>query len=370
MRIAVITSSGASAQAADRRADAMARYLAARGDVVVRVPTEAPRLTGRGRIIPVALASAVQAAEGRLGELLHLPRHLPWVVRVAGHLRTHGPFDAVLAADAGLALAAATVYHHRQGTPVAVNAAGPLSSWSLRLLASADAVLVPDEAEGERLRGRVDAGRIHLCPTPIDPGLSDLRRRRAAARKALGLSQDGFVTLCPELSPHGAGDFAVREAAVALTRHGVFRFLLPPEMPPSDGTRPIPAGLDPLDVMAAADAVLLAPADRGASVPPGLVEAFAAGRPALLMADEGSPAARLVEEAGAGTLLRPADASAVRVAVFGLWADGRLAASIGRAGQRFVEAHHSVRRSGEMLARVLDGLPRGDAPGAPAPAEG
>lgn len=357
MRVAVITSSGASHPAAGRRADAMARFLAARGDWVVRLPTDTDRLKVRHRIVPIHLPIPQRVADSPLARLTHIPRHLPWALKVAGHLRLNGPFDAVLAADAGLSLVAASIFRSRQGTPFAVSLEGAPPSWTLPLLKRADAVLIPSEGDREAaVAAGIPDPCLHVCPTPVDPGLGDLRPRRAQARGELGLSRDSFVTLCPDLEAEGAAEAAVREAARELAHHGMFRFLLPAGLAASRGTRPLPDGLDPLDAFAAADAVYLSPEPEAGAIPTSLIEALATGRPVLLAADEADPAAALLVEAGAGSVLPPHDAAPLRVGAFALWADRRLADRLGLQGQRWVEAHRSVQKSGEVLAEVLDGL--------------
>jgi glycosyltransferase involved in cell wall biosynthesis len=108
-------------------------------------------------------------------------------------------------------------------------------------------------------------------------------------------------------------------------------------------------------VFASADlhVVPLKPGVASASVPSKLLSIFASGRPALVVADPSSPAARIVAESGAGWLVEPGDAAALTETLRAALCDRDGLASRGAAGRSWAEANATMARLAEQYESVL-----------------
>jgi glycosyltransferase involved in cell wall biosynthesis len=107
-------------------------------------------------------------------------------------------------------------------------------------------------------------------------------------------------------------------------------------------------------LLAAADVCFLSlrpGAYMAGTIPSKLYEYLAAGRPILNLV--GGDAAATVDAAGAGINLRPGDAPALRVALFGLHADPGLRRKLGAAGRRFVIQEASIDVVGARYEALL-----------------
>ena len=88
-----------------------------------------------------------------------------------------------------------------------------------------------------------------------------------------------------------------------------------------------------------------------AAVPTKLLEAMAAARPLLLAARGES--VRLLEHAGCGLAVPPADPDALADACRRLQSDPPLRTALGRAGRRYVEANFGAQRAAREWIRHL-----------------
>ena len=95
------------------------------------------------------------------------------------------------------------------------------------------------------------------------------------------------------------------------------------------------------------------------SLPSKLTSYFAAARPVVAAASAGSETAGEIEAAGAGVVVPPADASALRVAILSLKADRGRANELGGRGRKHAEAVLSSGRNLQEYEEFLNGLAYG-----------
>jgi len=112
------------------------------------------------------------------------------------------------------------------------------------------------------------------------------------------------------------------------------------------------------EVLVTADVhVVLLKAGLGASsVPSKTYSALAAGRPLVASVDEGTEAARVLDEAGAGLAVSPDDLDAFVSAVERLVDDSELRATMGAAGRRWAEQWRSPTSVAAAYADLVDEL--------------
>ncbi|WP_422385473.1 glycosyltransferase family 4 protein [Oceanicaulis alexandrii] len=109
------------------------------------------------------------------------------------------------------------------------------------------------------------------------------------------------------------------------------------------------------EVLASAD-VLAAVIEREAgeySVPSKVLSYLCAGRPIVLSAPRDNLAARIVEQAGAGTVLEPGDLVGFSAAVNAYLDDPAAAARAGAAGRAYAEEHFDLDRVADRFETVI-----------------
>jgi len=109
-------------------------------------------------------------------------------------------------------------------------------------------------------------------------------------------------------------------------------------------------------VFASADlhVVPLKPGIAGMSFPSKLLSIFAAGRPAVVAAEPGSPAARMVAETGAGWVVDPGDHDGLAVAIRSALSDPDQLAIMGRRGRDWAAREAGPDRAGREWTAVLE----------------
>lgn len=91
------------------------------------------------------------------------------------------------------------------------------------------------------------------------------------------------------------------------------------------------------------------------SVPSKVLSYLCSGRPVLLSAPLGNLAARIVEQAGAGSCVPAGDAEAFIAAARGLYEDGALRRSQGAAGRAYAEATFDIVKVADRFEEVFSG---------------
>jgi colanic acid biosynthesis glycosyl transferase WcaI len=111
-------------------------------------------------------------------------------------------------------------------------------------------------------------------------------------------------------------------------------------------------------IMQASDVLLVnqRPSVTDMSLPSKLTSYFAAARPVVAAASAGSETAREIEAAGAGVVVPPADASALRAAILSLKADRARANELGRSGRKHADSVLSSERNLQEYEEFLHGL--------------
>ncbi len=104
--------------------------------------------------------------------------------------------------------------------------------------------------------------------------------------------------------------------------------------------------------------VPLKPSIAAASVPSKLLSIFAARRPAIVVAEAGTPAARIIEESGAGVRVDPDDGDALRDAVRKAIADRSMLHEQGERGRAWLERHATAGAMAAAYESVLEEVAR------------
>jgi glycosyltransferase involved in cell wall biosynthesis len=216
--------------------------------------------------------------------------------------------------------------------------------------------------------------RVLAVPNGVADGA---RRPRAATRAALGLRPDDLVVaMVAVLRPGKGHDVALAALAELRRRFGDARLVILGDGPARDdiarraaalGDTVILAGHrdDVPAVLAAAD-VVLHPTSRDA-LPSALLEAMAAGVPAVATAVGGIP--ELVVDGQTGVLVpAPPHARDVAAALARLLEDEGLRLSLGAAARRRYEAAFTAEHWARRLRAVYDAT--GARPAGPPPARG
>ena len=89
-------------------------------------------------------------------------------------------------------------------------------------------------------------------------------------------------------------------------------------------------------------------------VPSKIGSIMAAGRPIVALLDPASDAAHLIQQAQAGLVVAPGDASALADAISGLLADPVRMEQFGANGRSFAEAHLSISTAADTLEKLLE----------------
>jgi glycosyltransferase involved in cell wall biosynthesis len=213
------------------------------------------------------------------------------------------------------------------------------------------------------------AGRIGLLPNGVVT--APPARSRAEARAALGLAPEALVILCvANLIPYkGHADLieafararpSLPEAVlllagrddglgVALTAQAEARAVI-------DHVRILGARDDIPDLLAAADVFALASHEEGS--PNAVIEAMAAGLPAVVTDAGGSPEA----VGDAGLVVPPQDPGALAAALVRLGTDAELRASLGTAARARAAAEFSLEACIGRYVALYAGLAAGRTP--------
>lgn len=218
----------------------------------------------------------------------------------------------------------------------------------------------------------IPSARIEVVPNGVDPSAFAPEDRGESFRRAHGL-QDRFVVLYA--GAHGQANdlMTLLAAAERMQDEPRVAFVLVGDgkQKPSLMAAAAQKRLDNVLFLAAVPRVqiagVVAAADVGvatlkpiplfATVYPNKVfDYMAAGRPVVLAMDGAIRA--LVEEAGAGLVVRPGDAAALSVAVRSLLRDPVAARRMGARGRACVEAGFDRRLSAEKLERLLQAAVR------------
>ena len=277
------------------------------------------------------------------------------------------------------------VYNVQDLYPEIADAVGGVPGPAVRVLRSvvrlvyrrSDAVLVIDDAFVPVIAAAAPGATIRAVRNGIDLGpfadaardetfLSELAVPAGALVVTyagnIGRSQDLDAAIAAtaaagaHLVIHGAG--AGRDALVArLAESGQNHVHLSGFRPRAELGR----------VFASADlhVVPLKPGVSGSSVPSKLLSIFAAGRPVVLAAEAGSPAARVVAEADGGWVVEPGDPAALTAGLTAALADAAGRAAHGASAHRWAQANAGTDRMAAgwdaVLAEVVAANPRKDA---------
>ncbi|HYV86640.1 MAG TPA: glycosyltransferase [Patescibacteria group bacterium] len=205
-------------------------------------------------------------------------------------------------------------------------------------------VTLTDAGTEEHLRhgiGRREQYRT--LPSGVDfRGLRDARRRRDACRRRLGFARDDFVigALCRLEAIKGTGDLVRAFMGLAPSRPRLRLFIAGEGPQRPELLKLIHAGglqnratilggwADPLEILPACDAVVLASRNEGMGR--ALVEAMVMAIPVVATAVGGVP--DLLEEGRAGLLVPPGDPVALAGALARLVDDPGFALALGRTG--------------------------------------
>lgn len=256
--------------------------------------------------------------------------------------------------------------------------AEPEGSWRERLRARmasrafgrADLVVAVSRAVADRLArsGSVPRERIRVMPNGVelerfdDAAAGGSESARASARRELGLGSDEAVVLVPAVFRPGKGHELLLEAVPALRRRvpGV-RILLAGgggraatleararRMELGDAVRFLGHREDVPRLLRACDVVALP--SRAEALPTALIEAAAAGRPAVATRVGGTP--EVVEHGETGLLVEPGDAGALASALAGLLEDADRARRYGRAARRRAEQRFDIDRQVERTLEL------------------
>jgi len=224
--------------------------------------------------------------------------------------------------------------------------AASLALWQRRLLAHADAVVVPSAFAGERLRmlgAPIDPARLHVVGHVV---------RDVVARSAAAAGSHALVV--SRLAPEKGVDVAIAACAAAgvalvIAGNGPLLESLRAQARGTDTRFAGRVGDDELARLRAAAGVAVVPSRSAETFGLAAAEAMAAGLPVA-----GSAIGALPELCGAEGLVAPGDAAALALAVRARFGD----AAAGELGRLRVLALAAPQVVGTALAAVYDGLGR------------
>jgi len=247
------------------------------------------------------------------------------------------------------------------------------TNWRLRQLARmtlfaarrAAAVVAVSNAVARRLEeaGASRPGAVHVIPNGVelgrfnDPSLSP---RREEIRRALGLEPNDSLVLLPAVLREGKGHEVLIEALpeikarvprtrVAFAGGGELEGALRARARRhGDAVMFLGQREDMPELLAACDLVVLP--SMAEALPTALIEAAAAGRPAVATRVGGTP--EVVEDGETGLLVPPDDSAALAAAVVTVLTDREKARSFGEAGRRRALSMFSIRSQVERTVAV------------------
>ena len=228
-------------------------------------------------------------------------------------------------------------------------AAVRLEEWCYR-----QAALITGQSNGiiEDIAARFPWKTVHLYPNVVDLGLWKGTPSRAAARKALGWSEQSFIVGYVGLHSHAQALEQVILAAQRLRDRPRIQIALFVDGPEKESLQarakqldlanvlfyaPEPHGRVP-SILSAIDVGIVPLADRKVFEgvrPSKIFEIMASSRPVLL-AGRGEPA-RLVEESGGGIVTPPENPQELELVIRELAADPERRKAMGENGRRYVE---------------------------------
>jgi glycosyltransferase involved in cell wall biosynthesis len=306
------------------------------------------------------IRSAVIPAPNR-GRIRRLANHASFAASALATSRATGSADLVVAETPPLFLAAAAIpYARRAGAALVLNlsdlwpdsavdlgalrsraAIGAARALERRCYRAATAIACPTEGIVERLEAREESARKvrRIAPAVDLAAFETTPAQRTGAFRVLyagtlGLAQgvETLVEAAARIDPgtvqvviagDGAEGDTLRRRAAALPNVRMLGTVAHAEVP---------------GLLQAADAVAVTLRDRpvfAGALPTKMLEAMAAARPLVISAV--GEAARFVTDSGAGVAVPPEDPEALARALRELAADTERAASLGKAGRRWVE---------------------------------
>lgn len=309
---------------------------------------------------------------------------------LVGALRTHGPFDVVIATSpplfvgaAGLVLQtlkrAPLVFEVRDLWPESAVALGELNNARAVQLATrleelcyrrAARIVVVTEGIRQRLLARgYAAEKLALIPNGANTELFQPRPDlRSVTRAEIGLPANAFVAMYAGIHGIAQGLDNVLEAAARLRHDPTLRIVLVGEGPVKAELEAqcIRVGLDNVlmlpeqprqampGLLAAAD-VALVPLRKLAlfegALPSKMFDAWACGLPLLVSID--GEARRVLEAADGGLYVPPEDPNALAAGIRALAALPDRGSSLGQNGRLYTEQHHSRQAQARQLEQLL-----------------
>ena len=241
------------------------------------------------------------------------------------------------------------VWHIREILPE-----GRRRGWFAKQISlSANAVVAVSEAVGAWLKDEGLGGLISVIPNGVDIPTSSTPRE--TARRVLGLPVDGVIAgLFGQVRPHKGIVEAIeaiakaRQTAPALrlvvAGHGPIEFLAEADAAAErlglrDAYRRLPALVDPSDLFAASDLVLLA-TQTPDPFPRAVLEAMAWGRPVAAFRSGG--VGEMVVDGETGFLVDNGDIAGFSAAIARLANDAGLRETLGAAGRTRVRLNFSI----------------------------
>lgn len=343
-------------------------------------------LAGTSRPVPVCTVTD-RHDDGPAEEIARagVPRHDLGAVRLADPmalarllrlLRRHR-FDLVHAhgQDASILAAAATGLHstplvttrHVLDEPRGTARERLRAILALAAIGRSDAAVAVSRAVAERVREEtaLPTDRIRVIPNGIDlsrfhPGRG--ARVRAKVRSSLGAAVDAPLILVPSVLREGKGHGVLLKALPGLRRRLPDIHVLFAGDGEMEGALRREARVrevhdivgflgfrdDVPELLAAADLVVLP--SHSEALPTALLEAAAAGRPAVATRVGGTP--EVVQDGRTGLLVPPDDPRALRDAIQELLVDGERARRFGHAARELAEERFGIRTQVERTLEL------------------
>ncbi len=235
------------------------------------------------------------------------------------------------------------------------------------LYRTATAITVMSPGNREFVIGRGgDPDRVHVVPNWVDTASFDTDAPRGSFRQEYGLG-DGFLVVFAGTMGFSQGLEVVIEAARLTEGEDGLLWLMVGGGAERDRLAAAAEGLTNVrflpmqpkekypSVLADADVCLvtLRPEVATPTVPSKIATIMAAGRPLIASIPAAGDARRVIEEAGAGVVVPPADASALADAVVALKRDRDRLADMGRSGRAYAESHLSREACVTLVEDVL-----------------